>query len=172
MTNLFCKRITVLICCTLFSVSTSFAQSEKASDKIIADKIETFYNQNKYDSIFSMLSNSMQTFLPADKNKAFFADLKSDAGQITGKNFNPVELAKELCLVFNKKFTELTEDGFENIYTTYLDHLYKRKATVKLKKDNIAFEALIESVSPSGKLIVQHAFQEEFNFGDLEWVIK
>lgn len=92
--------------------------------------------------------------------------------QITGKNFNPVELAKELCIVFNKKFTELTEEGFENIYTTYLDNLYKRNATVKLKKDNIVFEALIESVSPSGKLIVQHAFQEEFNFGDIEWVIK
>ncbi len=92
--------------------------------------------------------------------------------QITGKNFNPVELAKELCLVFNKKFTELIKDGFENIYTTYLDQLYKRKAIVKLKKDNIVFEALIEGVAPSGKLIIQHAFQEEINFGDIEWVIK
>ena len=92
--------------------------------------------------------------------------------QITGKNFNPLELAKELCLVFNNRFTELIEDGFENIYTTYQDHLYKRRAIVKLKKDNIVFEALIEGVSPSGKLIVQHAFREEFNFGDIAWVIK
>ena len=87
MTNPFCKIITVLICCILFSVDTAFAQSEKASDKIIADKIENFYNQNKYDSIFAMLSNSMQTFLPSDKNNAFFTKLKLDAGQFTSKSF-------------------------------------------------------------------------------------
>ena len=92
--------------------------------------------------------------------------------QITGKSFNPLELAKELCLVFNKRFTELIEDGFENIYNSYLAHLYKRMATVKLKRDNIVFEAMIEGVSPSGKLITQHAIQEEFNFGEVEWVIK
>ena len=66
----------------------------------------------------------------------------------------------------------MIKDGFENIYTTYLDQLYKRRATVKLKKDNIVFEALIEGVAPSGKLIIQHAFQEEVNFGDIAWVIK
>ncbi len=92
--------------------------------------------------------------------------------QITGKNFDPVELAKELCLFFNKRFTELIETGFENIYACYWAHLYKRKGTVKLKKGSKVFEALIEGVSPTGKLITQHAIEEEFDFGDVEWLIK
>ena len=92
--------------------------------------------------------------------------------QITGKNFDPVALAKELCGILDNRFTELIEDGFENIYAYYLAHLYKRKETVKLRKETKVFEALIEGVSPTGKLITQHAIEEEFDFGEVEWVIK
>ncbi len=92
--------------------------------------------------------------------------------QITGKSFDVVEFAKELVLVFNKRFTELIEDGFENIYSTYLTHLYKRNATVKLKKGPKVFEAMIQGVSTGGKLITHHAIEEEFDFGEVEWVIK
>jgi len=81
-------------------------------------------------------------------------------------------MAKELCGILNKRFTELIEDGFENIYTYYLTHLYKRKTTVKLKKGAKVFEALIEGISPTGKLITHHAIEEEFDFGEVEWVIK
>jgi BirA family transcriptional regulator, biotin operon repressor / biotin---[acetyl-CoA-carboxylase] ligase len=91
--------------------------------------------------------------------------------QITGKNFDTVELAKELCGILEKRFNELIEDGFENIYNTYLAHLYKRKATVKLKKGSKVFQTTIEGISPTGKLITQHAIQEEFGFGEVEWVI-
>lgn len=92
--------------------------------------------------------------------------------QITGKPFDPVELAKELCTLLDKRFTELVETGFENIFSTYLANLYKRKETVKLKKGSQVFEALIEGVSPTGKLITQHSIGEEFGFGEVEWVIK
>ena len=108
-------------------------------------------------------------------NQAFFhPEIKNPVSlkQITGKSFDPVELAKELCAVFDNRFTELIEDGFGNIYNTYLTHLYKRKATVKLKKGSKVFEAMIEAVSPTGKLITLHAIQEEFDFGEVEWVIK
>jgi BirA family biotin operon repressor/biotin-[acetyl-CoA-carboxylase] ligase len=91
--------------------------------------------------------------------------------QITGKDFDPLELAKELCLILDKRYTELREQGFENIFKVYLSHLYKRKATVKFKKGDKIFEAMIEGVSPAGKLIVQHSVREEFDFGEVEWVI-
>ena len=91
--------------------------------------------------------------------------------QITSKNFNTVELAKELCFVLDKWFAELIENGFKNIYSTYQLHLYKRNETVKLKKGNKIFEALIEGVSPTGTLITQHGIQQEFIFGEVEWVI-
>jgi len=49
--------------------------------------------------------------------------------------------------------------------------LYKRGEKVKLKKDNRVFEALIKGVSRSGRLMTEHAFEEEFNVGEVQWVI-
>jgi BirA family transcriptional regulator, biotin operon repressor / biotin---[acetyl-CoA-carboxylase] ligase len=104
---------------------------------------------------------------------SFSGDLPNPVSlkQITGKNFDPLPLAKELCGILDKRFTELIEDGFENIYTYYLTHLYKREATVKLKKGAKVFEATIAGVSPTGKLITHHAIEEEFDYGEVEWVI-
>lgn len=90
--------------------------------------------------------------------------------QITGKEFDTITLAKELCEILDKNFTVLQKGGFEKIYSLYLSQLYKRGATVKLKKDNRVFEAAIISVSPVGKLMVQHGIEEEFDFGEIEWV--
>ena len=91
--------------------------------------------------------------------------------QITGKNFDAVVLAKELCMIMNQKFDELMNSGFENLYAQYLIHLYKINTTVKLRKDNRVFEAIIKGVNRAGQLVVYHSIEEEFNFGDVEWVV-
>lgn len=91
--------------------------------------------------------------------------------QITGQHFDIVLLAKEMSTIVNKKFVELTRDGFESIYQQYITHLYKRNVEVKLKKNNRVFEAVIKNVSMAGRLVVQHAIEEEFDFGEVEWVI-
>ncbi len=91
--------------------------------------------------------------------------------QITGKHFNPVELAKDLCFFINKNFKHLIASGFKNIYASYISHLYKINETVKLKKGNRIFEAMVKSISQEGELIVQHAVEEEFGFDEIEWLI-
>ena len=91
--------------------------------------------------------------------------------QITGENFDAVLLAKELCMMMNQKFDELMNSGFENLYAQYLIHLYKINTTVKLRKDNRIFEAIIKGVNRAGQLVVYHSIEEEFNFGDVEWVV-
>jgi hypothetical protein len=40
-----------------------------------------------------------------------------------------------------------------------------------LKKETRVFEALVKNVTPEGRLLVQHATEEEYNFGEIEWVI-
>jgi BirA family biotin operon repressor/biotin-[acetyl-CoA-carboxylase] ligase len=92
--------------------------------------------------------------------------------QITGKSFNVIEMAKEMCLLLDGYFERLVAGKFEEIYAQYLSHLYKINETVKLKKDNRVFDAVIKTVSRSGKLIVQHSMEEEFDFGEIEWVMK
>lgn len=91
--------------------------------------------------------------------------------QITGKKHDPVELAKELCQIFNANFEKLIHQGFENIYQQYSAHLYKLHQPIKLKKDNRVFEATNKGVSRNGRLIVQHGIEEEYDFGSVEWVI-
>ena len=91
--------------------------------------------------------------------------------QITGKDFSPVGLAKELCLSLDDHFRSLGTFGFEAIYSSYLSLLYKKNESVRLRKGNRAFEATIKTVSDTGRLIVQHAIEEEFDFGEIDWVI-
>jgi BirA family biotin operon repressor/biotin-[acetyl-CoA-carboxylase] ligase len=91
--------------------------------------------------------------------------------QITGKNYDPLILAKELCVVINNNFQELVENVFEKILTTYNAHLYKKDSVVKLKKGNRVFEARIIGVNANGKLVIHHAIEEEIDFGEIEWVI-
>jgi BirA family transcriptional regulator, biotin operon repressor / biotin---[acetyl-CoA-carboxylase] ligase len=91
--------------------------------------------------------------------------------QITGKPFDPIILAKELCIIFKKHYNELVTNGFDELYAQYNSLLYKKDETVKLKKENRLFEVVIKEVSPAGKLVTQHAIEEEFGFGEVEWVI-
>lgn len=108
--------------------------------------------------------NINQTSFPAELQNP--VSLK----QITGKNFDVVSLAKELCKKLDKYYHPLREGEFEKIYASYLSHLYKKNESVKFKKANRIFEAVIKNVSPSGQLIVQHSIEEQFDFGEVEWL--
>ena len=90
--------------------------------------------------------------------------------QITGKNFDPISLAKELCKFLDKRFQQIISGGFETIYRDYLSHFYKKDQSVKLKKDNRVFEATIKGVSSQGELIIQHGTEEKFEYGKIEWL--
>jgi len=107
-------------------------------------------------------------------NQIFFpTDLPNPVSltQITGKNFNPVEMAKELCSVIEKNYQLLIAGNFNTLYNNYQNHLYKKDEKVKLKKGNRVFETTINGVSKTGQLITQHLIEERFEFGDIEWII-
>src|SRR6186713_954766 len=53
--------------------------------------------------------------------------------QITGKNHEPVELAKELCSSIEVNYQTLTTGNYETLFNKYLSHLYKKDEKVKLK---------------------------------------
>src|SRR6187551_34409 len=80
-------RTAVLTLTLSLIMNTSFAQAEKTSYKIIADKFEANYNSSNYDSIFAMFSVEMQKALPSDKTVEFLEGVKIQAGQITQRQF-------------------------------------------------------------------------------------
>lgn len=108
--------------------------------------------------------NINQTFFPPELPNP--VSLK----QISGKKHDPVSLARELHQAVTEQFNRLCSAGFPALFTEYLDLLYKRGAAVKLKKENRVFEATIKGVSPDGRLLVQHAIEESFSFGEILWL--
>ena len=106
-------------------------------------------------------------------NQTEFGELNTKAvsiKQITGKNLEPLFLAKELCEIVEKRFQLLRHDASQ-IISLYKSRLYKLNKTVRLKKDNRVFEARFIDVTTEGQMIVQHSVEERFSVGEVEWVI-
>ena len=105
-------------------------------------------------------------------NQEDFGELASKAvslKQITGKDFEPVVLAKQLCAQIEKQL-EVSSHDPTVIISIYRNLLYKLNQTVKLKKSNRVFEAIIKDVTANGQLVVEHAIEEKFEVGEVEWL--
>jgi BirA family biotin operon repressor/biotin-[acetyl-CoA-carboxylase] ligase len=90
--------------------------------------------------------------------------------QITGKDSDPAQLAKELCRYLDKAYHQLFMQPHE-ISADYHSNLYKLNEKVRLKKESRVFEAVIKDVTDQGQLIVEHAAEERFEVGEVEWLI-
>src|SRR5471030_2255296 len=80
--------------------------------------------------------------------------------QITGKDYDTVTLAKELCGYMERRYLELLE-GFEPL-EGYNQKLYKFRQAVRLKKDTAIFNCVIEGVNERGELLVSGAAKDHY----------
>jgi murein DD-endopeptidase MepM/ murein hydrolase activator NlpD len=95
-------KTTILSLLFTFLISNSFAQTETAAYKTVADKFELNYNNNNYDSIFSMFDAIMQNALPLEKTIEFLTGLKAQVGQIKNKQF--IKYIKGTVAVYKTNF--------------------------------------------------------------------
>lgn len=89
----------------------------------------------------------------------------------TGKTYSCVQLAQELCGLLQQRSAMLREGKFEEILIDYNNRLFKKDERVKLRKQNIVFEAMIKEVTPSGLLRVETATEEYFSMDEVSWVL-
>lgn len=89
--------------------------------------------------------------------------------QITGTEYDTVSLAKALCREIDGVLKKL-ETAPGEVVNTYHEHLYKKGERVKLKQGSRVFKARITGVTAFGQLVVQHAIEETFDVGDIEWL--
>lgn len=68
-------------------VNFSFGQTEKNAIKVVTENFVTNYNNNDYDGIFRMFADVMKEALPIEKTREFLTGLKSQAGNITDRDF-------------------------------------------------------------------------------------
>ena len=87
-----------------FIMCSSFAQTETAKYKAIADKFELNYNNDNYDSIFLMFDVVMQKALPFEKTIEFLTGLKAQVGQITKRQF--IKYANGSVAVYKTNFEQ------------------------------------------------------------------
>ncbi|GAC1482182.1 MAG: biotin--[acetyl-CoA-carboxylase] ligase [Flavisolibacter sp.] len=90
--------------------------------------------------------------------------------QISGKTYNPLQLAQELCLFLQMGYEKLLLNPL-NIIEQYKKSLYKMNQKTQFKKDNRIFSAVVKSVTSEGLLVLEHAIEEEFRVGEIEWII-
>ncbi len=92
--------------------------------------------------------------------------------QITGKHFDVVALAQELCVCIDKWYNVLLQGDHHLLLETYNQHLYKKDNIVTLKKGNIKFNCTIKAVAANGELQVENGLQDSFQFGEVELKLK
>jgi BirA family biotin operon repressor/biotin-[acetyl-CoA-carboxylase] ligase len=90
--------------------------------------------------------------------------------QITGKEFDIIELAIELHKAIMMRYEELQKNGIEKMLIEYNQYLYSLEKKVKLKKDNIVFETTVKGISPHGKLITTDTIERQFDFDEVVWL--
>ncbi|HEU0064713.1 MAG TPA: biotin--[acetyl-CoA-carboxylase] ligase [Flavisolibacter sp.] len=106
-------------------------------------------------------------------NQTDFGELNNKAvslKQITGNSYQPVTMAKDLCVYVEKEWKTFLGNQKE-ILNTYNGFLYKKNEKVKLKKDNRIFETVIKNVLSTGELVVQSSIEEHFKVGEIEWML-
>ncbi len=92
--------------------------------------------------------------------------------QITGKEFNTVQLSRDLCEVINQHYSQLLQNGFGEIHKKYNKLLYLLNKSAKLKKNNAVFHTTIKGVSETGELITHNGrFEECFLGGEVIWIV-
>jgi BirA family transcriptional regulator, biotin operon repressor / biotin---[acetyl-CoA-carboxylase] ligase len=89
---------------------------------------------------------------------------------VTGTHYNSIKLGKSLFRLLINRFGMLKNASVQAIMNEYNAHLYMKGESVRLKKGNIVFSALIHNVSQSGELNVTGATEQTYNVGEVEFV--
>ncbi|MEO6228849.1 MAG: biotin--[acetyl-CoA-carboxylase] ligase [Ferruginibacter sp.] len=91
--------------------------------------------------------------------------------QITGEHFDTLALARELHQIVLLRLNEGLTKPYELLLEEYQQRLFRINQLVRLKKNNIVFETKIKGISPDGKLLTQDIIDNEFEFGEIEWIL-
>ncbi len=90
--------------------------------------------------------------------------------QVTGREYDPVSMAKELCSLLEKNLQPLYQNN-TNAFNGYNELLYKKEEPAAFKHNGTLFTAIVKSVTKDGKLVVMDGIEKTFLSGEIEWVL-
>lgn len=106
-------------------------------------------------------------------NQTEFGNLPNPVSlkQITGKDYDSIELGKSLCSYLDKHYHQFLDEGSAAVFERYNQQLYKKNESVKLRKGDAVFNCTVKGVSENGDIIVEGCDWKKFGFGEVEWII-
>ena len=108
-------------------------------------------------------------------NQSSFSDSLSNPvslKQITGKDYDVIGLAKELCTFLQAWWSQLKVLSISRILAAYNELLYKKDQKVKLEIHGEILEVVIKEVNSLGELIVLHENDVlKLKTGNVKWLI-
>jgi len=107
-------------------------------------------------------------------NQVDFNELDAKAvslKQITGKEFDPLQLSSELLSHLEKRIEFLEAEGAQQVIGAYNQLLYKKGEEATFRKKQIVFKAFVRQVSMKGELEIEHDMVEAIQHGEAEWVL-
>jgi BirA family biotin operon repressor/biotin-[acetyl-CoA-carboxylase] ligase len=91
--------------------------------------------------------------------------------QITGKTYNVIELAKELCASLENRWQQLLTSPAPAIIEEYCLHLYKINQQAAFEKDSVRFNGIIKGVNKNGELLISKNNSSPVSYNDVKWVL-
>jgi len=88
--------------------------------------------------------------------------------QITGRIFDPLQLARELCGFLQAEWEVLLRDP-SLVRDRYNGHLYRRGELVKFRIDGELHEGRINTVNEQGQLVLGEAEEAFYDPGSIVW---
>jgi BirA family biotin operon repressor/biotin-[acetyl-CoA-carboxylase] ligase len=168
----------------LFSMATALAVYDLLAD-LIKDNLsikwpnDLYWNDRKAAGI--LIENQWQggewkfavIGIGINVNQSDFGSLDNKAVsilQITGKENDPLTLAKRLCEYLERRLEQLKENPGA-VISTYNSLLYRIDQIARFRKGSRVFDARVIKVDAGGELLVEHGVEESFSVGDVEWII-
>lgn len=88
-------------------------------------------------------------------------------------DISPEGLLAIICSRIEHQFLQLKAGKFNSILKDYNQHLFQRNSVVAFLKDGLEIKGKIVEVTASGELVVKVNDQlEQFNFGEIKWLIQ
>lgn len=91
--------------------------------------------------------------------------------QVTGKTYDPAELAMVLSRRIVQGFNSLPAIDVPGFVDAYNQALYKQGEEVTLKLEGNRVHATIRRVDEDGKLVIEGPAAGRYAFGEVEWVL-
>ncbi len=139
-----------------------FINDSKAAGILIENKLQ---GKKWQWAVVGIGVNIVQTVFAPDIKNATSLKL------VTNKNYDVITLAQELCSFFEKRWQQLLQQQNKLLLKEYNELLYKKNCKVNLKSNNISFFCTIKGVNENGKLLVENGLKDEFDFGEVMWVL-